>query len=87
MEHFRHNLSPVEVKIFLKTILKLTDNLFIFYCLKIPFHCPKCGNQEICKSGAVSLLSSSFDKITHEISVCLKCGDVKLSTLLTCEKL
>ena len=87
METFRHNLSPVEVKIFLKTIAELTDNLYIRYCLKIPTPCPKCGHYEQCRSGAVSLMSSSFDKITHEIKVCLKCGDINVSALLTCEKL
>jgi hypothetical protein len=87
METFRHNLSPVELKIFLKTIAELTDNLYIRYCIKMPVACPECGHNEQCHSGAVSLLSSSFDKITHEINVCLQCGHVTVSALLTCERL
>jgi predicted RNA-binding Zn-ribbon protein involved in translation (DUF1610 family) len=87
MEHFRHNLSPVEVKVFLKTIADLRDNLLIIYVNKISADCPQCGHQELCRSGAVSLFSSSFDKITHEMSICLNCGDKKISTCLTCEKL
>ena len=87
MEDFRHNLSPVEVKILLKTTKDLTENLFIYYCFKVPMQCPKCGNQEICQSGAVSLFSSRFDKITHEIKTCLRCGYKNLITLLTIEKL
>jgi len=87
MEHFRHNLSPVEVKVFLKTLDDLTDNLLIIYCNKISVCCPQCGHPELCHSGAVSLFSSSFDKMTHEISVCLQCGYRKVSTIVTCEKL
>jgi hypothetical protein len=87
MEQFRHNLSPVEVKIFLKIIEEHTENLFIRYCNKIPHPCPKCGHYAQCRSGAVSLLSSSFDKITHEIIVCLNCENVKILNVLTCERL
>ena len=87
MEQFRHNLSPVEVKIFLKIIEEHTENLFIRYCNKIPFPCPKCGQDTQCRSGAVSLLSSNFDKITHEIIVCLNCEYTKVHTVLTCERL
>jgi hypothetical protein len=87
MEQFRHNLSPMEVKIFLKTIAELTENLYIRYCLKVPVPCPECGHHEQCHSGAVSLLSSSFDKITHEMIVCLNCGNITITTILTCEKL
>jgi ribosomal protein S27AE len=87
MEHFRHNLTPVEVKIFLKTAAELTDNLLIRYCIKLKSHCPKCGHQGLCESGAVSLFSSNFDKLTHEMRVCLKCGYKNISALLTCEKL
>jgi hypothetical protein len=87
MEHFRHNLSPVEVKNFLKTIADLRDNFLIIYCNKIPAGCPQCGHPELCRSGAVSAYSSSFDKITHAITVCLKCGYKEVTTLLTCEKL
>jgi predicted nucleic-acid-binding Zn-ribbon protein len=87
MEDFRHNLSPVEVKILLKTTKDLAENLFIRYCFKVAMQCPKCGNQEICLSGAVSFYSSSFDKVTHEIRVCLRCGYKNLTTLLTIEKL
>ena len=87
MDRFRHNLSPVELKLFLKITADLTENLYIYYCFKIPVTCPKCGHDEMCKGGAVSLYSSSFDKVTHEILVCLKCGDKNLSTQLTCERL
>jgi len=87
MEYFRHNLSPVEVKIFLKTVEKLTENLLIIYCNKRPAPCDKCGHHEICYSGAVSLFSSNPIKITHEIRACLRCGDKTLSTLLTIERL
>jgi hypothetical protein len=87
MEEFRHNLSPVEVETFLKLIKDLRENLFIRYCFRIPVHCPECGHREVCLSGAVSLFSSSFDKITHEIKVCLKCGYHNLSTLVTLERM
>jgi hypothetical protein len=87
MQHFRHNLSPVEVKIFLKTVAPLTDNLLIRYCHKIAAPCPECGHQALCRSAAISVFSSSIDKITHEITVCLKCGYKNLSTVLTCERL
>jgi C4-type Zn-finger protein len=87
MEHFRHNLSPVEVKVFLKTIADLRENLIIIYVNKTSAGCPQCGHQELCRSGAISSFSSSFDKITHEITLCLKCGYKQLSTHLTLEKL
>jgi len=87
METFRHNLSPVEVKIFLKTVAELTENLFIRYCFKIPANCPKCGRPGLCRAGAVSLFSSTFDKVTHEITVCLHCRWKNLAMVLTCERL
>ncbi|OGP69952.1 MAG: hypothetical protein A2Y80_08640 [Deltaproteobacteria bacterium RBG_13_58_19] len=88
MENFRHNLSPVEIKFFLKTVTNLEENLFIYCCYKVPGKCPNCGqNKKMCKSGAVSLYSGSFDKITHEISVCLRCGYIDLTNVLTCERL
>ncbi len=87
MADFRHNLSPVEVTIFLKGVADLTENLFIRFCYKIPAQCPKCGHKVLCRSGAVSLFSSSFDKLTHEITFCLKCGFKELTTYLTCERL
>ncbi len=87
METFRHNLAPGEVKIFLKTVGELTENLFIHYCFKTPAACPQCGRPGLCRAAAVSLLSSSFDKVTHEISVCLKCRYKALSTVTTCESL
>lgn len=87
MEDFRHNLSPVEVKIFLKTVAELTENLLIRYCFKIPASCPKCGHPGLCRAGAVSFFSSGFDKVTHEITACLQCGYKDLTMVLTCEKL
>jgi len=87
MEDFRHNLTPVEVKIFLKTVANHTENLLIRYCSKIPTLCPKCGKKKLCSSGAVSLFSSNYNKITHEIRACLKCGYINASTVLTIEKL
>jgi len=87
MQSFRHNLKPVEVKIFLKTVADLTEELFIRYCLKGDGVCPRCGRNGICHSGAISLYSSSFDKITHEITACLKCGYKNMTTVLTIEKL
>ena len=87
MEQFRHNLSPVEVKLFLKIIAGHSDILFIRYCLKVPAQCPECGHHEQCHSGAISLLSSNFDKLTHELNVCLQCGNVTILPLLTVEKL
>jgi hypothetical protein len=87
MEDFRHNLTPVEVKTFLKSTGKLTENLLIRYCLKVALPCPHCGRQELCQGGAVSLFSSRLDKITHEIQACLHCGYKALSTVLTIEAL
>jgi ribosomal protein S27AE len=87
MQNFRHNLTPVEVKIFLKTIEEFTDNLFIRYCHKVPQLCPRCGNGDICQGGAVSFFSSSFDKVTHEIKACLRCGYKEMTMVLTIEKL
>lgn len=87
MEYFRHNLSPVEIKIFLTTVRDLTEDLCILYCMKVPAPCPKCGKNETCHSGAVSVCSSSFDKITHEIRACLRCGWKNLSMVLTVERM
>jgi hypothetical protein len=87
MEDFRHNLSPLEVKNFLKTVAELTENLLIRYCFKIPANCPRCGHPGLCRAAAVSLFSSSFDKVTHEITVCLQCRYHNLTTVLTTEKL
>jgi len=87
MGDFRHNLSPVEITIFLKSIAELTEDLLIRFCYKVPAQCPECGHHELCRSGAVSFYSSSFDKLTHEITICLQCGYKELSTLLTCERL
>ncbi len=87
MNHFRTNLTPVEVTVFLKIVAPLTDNLLIRYCQKGRRPCPQCGHPELCHSGAISLYSSSFDKVTHEIVACLKCRYTNLSTLLTCEKM
>ncbi|MBM4273202.1 MAG: hypothetical protein FJ134_01895 [Deltaproteobacteria bacterium] len=75
------------MKIFLKTVADLTEELFIRYCLKGDGVCPRCGRNGICHSGAISLYSSSFDKITHEITACLKCGYKNMTTVLTIEKL
>jgi hypothetical protein len=87
MQEFRHNLTPVEVKKFLKDTENLTENLLIRFCFKIPQSCPCCGRQELCLAGAVSLFSSRLDKITHEIHACLHCGHKALSTVLTIESL
>lgn len=87
MEQFRHNLTPVEVKRFLKITARLTENLLIRYCYKIPESCPECGQPGLCKSGAVSLFASRFDKFTHEINVCLKCEYYSMVTVLNLEML
>ncbi len=87
MQSFRNNLTPVEVKNFLKLTRDLTADLLIFYCFKIADQCPQCGHPEIYRSGAVSTYSSRFDKVTHEITACLNCGDKNLSTVLTIETL
>ena len=42
---------------------------------------------ELCYGAAVSYFCSSFDKTTHEITVCLHCGFKDLATLSTCERL
>ena len=87
MADFRHNLSPVEIKLFVKGIAELTEDLLIRFCYKVPARCPECGHGELCRGGGVSLYSSSFDKLTHEITFCLKCGYKELSTCQTCERL
>jgi ribosomal protein S27AE len=87
MDDFRHNLTPVEVKNFLKTTEDLTRDLIIRYCFKVMRQCPECGQGELCQGGAVSLYSRHMDKITHEIKACLKCGYKDLSMVLTIESL
>jgi hypothetical protein len=87
MESFRHNLTPVEVKKFLKDTENLTEDLLIRYCFKVEYCCPHCGCLELCSAGAISLFSSRMDKITHEIHACLHCGYQDLSTVLTLESL
>jgi predicted nucleic-acid-binding Zn-ribbon protein len=87
METFRHNLSPVEVKLFLKSAAALTENLAVRYVHKISIPCPRCGYSELCYGAAISYFASSSDKTTHEITVCLHCGYKDLSTLTTCERL
>jgi hypothetical protein len=87
MDDFRHNLTPVEVKKFLKDTQNLTENILIRYCFKVEQSCPRCGCQVTCLAGAVSLFSSRLDKITHEIRACLNCGYKELSTVLTIESL
>ena len=87
MESFRHNLSPVEVKLFLNSAAPLTENLAVRYVHKISVPCPRCGYAELCYGAAVSYFASSFDKTTHEITVCLHCGYKDLATLTTCERL
>jgi hypothetical protein len=87
MESFRHNLTPVEVKIFLKTAADLIENLAIRYVNKISRPCPHCSQNELCAGAGVSYFCSSFDKTTHEIIVCLHCGYKDLATLTTCERL
>jgi hypothetical protein len=87
MESFRHNLTPVEVKQFLKSITDLTDYLLVRFVFKAPIACPQCGAPGLCKGAALSLYSSSIDKMTHEITICLHCGYRKVSTVLTVESL
>jgi hypothetical protein len=87
MESFRHNLSPVEVKKFLKTAADLTEHLAIRYVNKMTTPCPRCGCLELCYGAATSYFTSSFDKTSHELTVCLHCGFKDLSTLNTCERL
>ncbi len=83
---FRHNLTPVEIKQFLKLAADLTANLDLRYVHKISSPCPKCGTRQLCLGAAVSLYSSNA-KLTHELTVCLACGYKDLATLLTCERL
>jgi hypothetical protein len=87
MESFRHNLSPLEVKLFLTSTAAVTENLVIRYVHKVSVPCPHCGYYELCYGAAVSCFTSSFDKTTHEITVCLHCGFKDLATLITCERL
>ena len=87
MEEFRNNLTPVEVKSFLKNTEDLTGNLLIRYCFKVAPLCPQCGQRGLCLGGAVSLFSRHLDKITHELKSCLNCGHKEISTLLTIESL
>jgi len=87
MEEFRHNLTPVEVKTFLKITAKYTEWLLIRYCYKVQDPCPRCGRARLCRSGAISLFSSTLDKLTHELTACLQCRFVEVNTVLTTEKL
>jgi len=87
MEDFRHNLTPVEVKQFLKSITDLREYLLVRFVFKVPVHCPQCGAHGLCKGGAISMYSSSYDKLTHHISTCLHCGYRKVSMVLTVESL
>ncbi|MGQ9688089.1 MAG: hypothetical protein ACUVXF_04780 [Desulfobaccales bacterium] len=87
MESFRHNLSPVEVKKFLKITAKAAEHLFIRFCWKVPTPCPRCGAHRLCRAGAVSFYSSSIDKVTHEFTACLDCGFISMSMLQTIESL
>jgi len=87
MEDFRHNLTPVEVKNFLKSVSDLTEYLLVRYVFKKPVTCPQCGVHGLCQCGALSLYSLRIDKITHEISFCLQCGYRKVSMILTVESL
>jgi hypothetical protein len=87
MEDFRHNLTPVEVKKFLKITDKYTENLFIRFCFKVPVPCPQCRAYKLCRAGAVSFYSSNMDKLTHEIQACLNCGYKAVSMVLTIESL
>lgn len=87
MGDFRHNLTPLEVKTFLKVIADLTEDLLIRFCYKVPAVCPQCGHPELCRSGAISLYSRNFDKLTHEVTVCLNCHHKSLTALLTMERL
>ncbi|RLA90797.1 MAG: hypothetical protein DRG58_01260 [Deltaproteobacteria bacterium] len=87
MVSFRSNLSPVEIKTFLKTIADYTDDVLIIYCYKNSTPCPQCGHLQLCRSGALSLYSSSLDKVTHTIIACLHCGYKTISVELTCERL
>jgi hypothetical protein len=87
MDDFRHNLTPVEVKHFLKSISDLTEYLLVRYVFKVPVTCPRCGTRGLCRGGAVSLYSNRIDKITHEIISCLHCDYKKVSMVLTVESL
>lgn len=87
MDAFRHNLTPLEVKTFLRTTADLTENLLIRYCYKTFTPCPACGRPQLIRAAAISLFSLSPDKLTHEMSVCLACSYQELNTLQTCEKL
>jgi|YNPNPStandDraft_1061719.scaffolds.fasta_scaffold253508_1 hypothetical protein len=87
MVDFRHNLTPREIKLFLKTITPLSDHFLIRFCQKSQRACPRCGRNGLCVSGAVSLYCSHFDKTTHEIVACLQCGFQEVITLLTVEKM
>lgn len=86
MEDFRHNLTPVEVKNFLRTAAELTENLELRYVHKISRPCPHCGQRQVCLGAGISYYSSN-SKLTHEVTVCLACGYKDLTMLVTCERL
>ncbi len=87
MDPFRHNLTPVEVKTFLKATASLTENLFIRYCYKTDTPCPGCGRPQLIRAAGISFFSNNPNKLTHEITVCLSCGHQEIVALQTCEKL
>jgi ribosomal protein S27AE len=87
MENFRHNLSPVEVKHFLKIMGDYDEYFVILFCLKIKHPCPQCGHPETCSGGAVGVFSTRLDKITHELRVCLRCGYKHVTNVLTVERM
>jgi hypothetical protein len=87
VEPFRHNLTPVEVKTFLRLTADLTENLLIRYCYQTATPCPTCRRPQLIRAAAISLYSRSLDKLTHELSVCLACGFKEVVTLQTCEGL
>ncbi|MBM4284265.1 MAG: hypothetical protein FJ128_03295 [Deltaproteobacteria bacterium] len=87
MENFRHNLSPVEVKRFLRLLEDYSEHLMVVYCLKTSHPCPQCGSPHTCGGAAVGLYSSRFDKITHELRVCLQCGFKRVTNVLTVERM
>ncbi len=87
MESFRHNLTPVEVKHFLRATADLTENLLLRYCYKTTTPCPACRQPELIRAAGLSLFSLSSDKLTHELSLCPACGYKELVALQTCERL
>lgn len=87
MESFRHNLNPLEVKRFLKLLSTQAEHLFIRFCFKTSVPCPRCGAGSLCRAGALSFYASNPDKLTHEITACLECGQITITMLRTLESL